>query len=157
MTRLTRHVRPRIAALAVLALGAGTALAGAAARPASHSMPDAAAPGLQRAAEAAGKTVPVAAPAAGADQDGAGETPETEPAETEPPEADTPDAGQAAAPTVDHPANHGADVSKAAQAQTPAGFTNHGQYVRSVATANHGQTVSAGHANPASTGARPNH
>jgi hypothetical protein len=151
VTRLTRHIRPLVAALAVVALGAGTALAGPA-RPSTGSMPDAAAPGLQRAAEAAGKTVPVAAPAAGADQDEAGEAPETEPSETESPETD-----QAGAPTADHPANHGADVSKAAQVTTPPGFDNHGQYVRSVATANHGQTVSAGHANPASNGSRPNH
>src|SRR6185369_14100273 len=63
VTRLTSPARPLIAALAILALGAGSALA-AAANPAAHQMPAAAAPGLGRAAEAAGKTVPVAAPAA---------------------------------------------------------------------------------------------
>ena len=152
MTRLTSHARPLIAALAVLALGASSALA-AAAHPAAHQMPAAAAPGLQRAAEAAGKTVPVAAPAAGADQNENADA--TEPPETEPAEAGGQDQGSA--PTADHPDNHGTDVSKAAQAQTPAGFDNHGQYVRSVATANHGKTVDAGHANPASNGARHNH
>ena len=152
MTRLTSHARPLIAALAILALGAGSALA-AAANPAAHQMPAAAAPGLGRAAEAAGKTVPVAAPAAGADQNENADA--TEPPETEPPEAGGQDQGSA--PTAAHPVNHGADVSAAAHAATPAGFDNHGQYVRSVATANHGQTVAAGHANPASNGSRPNH
>jgi hypothetical protein len=36
------------------------------------------------------------------------------------------------------PDNHGAAVSEAAQADTPEEFDNHGQYVRSVATDNHG-------------------
>src|SRR6478752_6066748 len=108
MTRFMRASRGTLVAVAILGLTAGIALAGRA-DPASHSMPDAAGPGLQRAADAAGKTVPVAAPDAAAD----------------------------------HPANHGADVSAAAQAVTPAGFDNHGQYVRSVATANHGQEVAA--------------
>jgi hypothetical protein len=147
VTRLTGHARPLIAALAIVALAAGSALA-AGGRPATQQMPAAAASGLQRAAEAAGKTVPVSAPA-GADQN---ETDETEAPETEAP----PVSGPAPAPT-EHPANHGADVSKAAQAETPAGFANHGQYVRSIAMANHGQTVAASHRNAASNGPHPNH
>jgi hypothetical protein len=157
MTRLLRASRGMLVAVAVLALTAGIALAGRAI-PASHQMPDAAASGLQRASEAAGKTVPVAAPESGTDgNENADETepPETEAPETEPPES--PDAGQPGGPTAEHPANHGADVSKAAQAETPAGFDNHGQYVRSIAMANHGPTVAASHRNASSNGAHPNH
>jgi hypothetical protein len=47
-----------------------------------------------------------------------------------------PDAGE-------HPSNHGATVSAAASAETPSGFDNHGQFVKSVATDNHGQTTAA--------------
>jgi hypothetical protein len=147
VTRLTGHVRPLIAALAIVALAAGSALA-AGGRPATQT-PAAAASGLQRASEAAGRTVPVAAPA-GADQNENAD--ETEAPETEAP----PVSGPAPAPT-EHPANHGADVSKAAQTATPAGFANHGQYVRSIAMANHGQTVAASHRNAAANGPHPNH
>jgi len=153
MTRFMRASRGILVAVAILGLTAGIALAGRA-NPASHSMPDAAGPGLQRAADAAGKTVPVAAPAAGADRD-AGGSDAGQAAENEAPDADT--AAPAPDAAADHPANHGADVSTAAQAVTPTGFDNHGQYVRSVATANHGQEVAASHANAASQGARPNH
>ena len=151
MTRFMRASRGILVAVAILGLTAGIALAGRA-DPASHSMPDAAGPGLQRAADAAGKTVPVAAPAAGADRDASGSDAD------QATEDDAPDTGAPASDAAaEHPANHGADVSAAAQLQTPAGFDNHGQYVRSVATANHGQEVAASHANPASQGARPNH
>jgi hypothetical protein len=57
--------------------------------------------------------------------------------ESEEPEA-SPAAGAAAIPTT-HPDNHGLEVSTAAQATTPPGFTNHGAYVSSVAHKNHGQ------------------
>jgi hypothetical protein len=149
MTRLMRASRGILVAVAILGLTAGIALASRA-DPASHSMPDAAGPGLQRAADAAGKTVPVAAPAAGADRDAADQA-----AEDEAPDADT--GAPASDAAAEHPANHGADVSAAAQTETPTGFDNHGQYVRSVATVNHGQEVAASHANAASQGARPNH
>src|SRR4029079_4141041 len=99
------------------------------------------------------KTVPVAAPAAGADRD-AGGSDAGQAAENEAPDADT--AAPAPDPAADHPANHGADVSAAAQTVTPTGFDNHGQYVRSVATANHGQEVGASHAKAARPGARAN-
>jgi hypothetical protein len=147
--RLTRHARPLFAAIAILALAAGTALA-AAANPASHQMPDAAAAGLQRAAEAAGKTVPVAAPAAGTGED-------EDASETEAPETEAPPVSGPAPAPEQHPDNHGADVSAAAKAETPSGFDNHGQYVRSIATANHGQTVAADHRNAAANGSHPNH
>jgi hypothetical protein len=144
---ITRHARGLLVALAVLALSAGAALAGHA-DPSTGSMPDAARPGLDRATEASGKTVPVAAPAAGADQD-------EDAADAQDESTDTNEA-PAAAP-AEHPDNHGATVSAAAQTATPAGFDNHGQYVRSIATANHGQQVSASHANPASKGTKPSH
>jgi hypothetical protein len=93
-------------------------------------MPTAATPGLDRAAEAAGKTVPVrpvAAPAAGADLDrGASESVDAAPLDT-----------------AEHPDNHGSAVSTAASAETPTGFDNHGQYVKSVATDNHGHATAA--------------
>ena len=155
MTRFMRASRGTLVALAILGLTAGIALAGRA-DPASHSMPDAAGPGLQRAAAAAGKTVPVAAPAAGADRDASGSDADQSSAD-EAPDADTDAGAPATDAAAEHPANHGADVSKAAQAATPTGFANHGQYVRSVATANHGHDVAASHANAATQGARPNH
>jgi hypothetical protein len=159
MTRLLRASRGMLVAVAVLALTAGIALAGRTI-PSSHQMPDAAAPGLQRAAEAAGKTVPVAAAGHDLNADGT-EAAETEAPETEAPETDAPkEAAPVSAPAPPpgtHPDNHGADVSAAAKTQTPAGFDNHGQYVRSIATANHGQTVAADHRNAAANGPHPNH
>ena len=56
-----------------------------------------------------------------------------------------------------HPDNHGADVSAAAKGATPESASNHGQFVRSVATANHGQEVSSdARAAAAEKGAKPN-
>jgi hypothetical protein len=148
--RFTRHFRGLLVALAVLALSAGAVLA---ARPGpTASLPSAAtggleraADGLKRAAEASGKTVPVAAPDENEDADQ--DTEDNEPAEDQ--SADD----QAGA----HPDNHGADVSAAAQGATPEAFDNHGQFVRSVATANHGQETSAAHASSKSKGAKPSH
>jgi hypothetical protein len=147
--RLTRHARALLVALAVLALSAGAAFAGRA-DPAAGSMPDAAAAGLDRAAAASGQTVPAAgadreANEADEDADQDEDTAENEPAEDE-----------SGAP-AEHPDNHGADVSAAAQAATPQAFTNHGQYVRSVATANHGQETSAQQGNATSQAARGKH
>jgi len=129
--------RALLVAIAVLALSAGAALAGHSAL----TTPSAAAEGLQRAAEAAGKTVPVAGPPAEApdentDEDADEDTEAAQPAEAAPVDA------QAA----EHPDNHGKAVSEAAQATTPGGFDNHGQYVKTVATDNHGQEVAADHA-----------
>lgn len=151
MIRFTRHFRGVLVALAVLALSAGAVLA-ARPGPTANSLPSAAtggleraADGLKRAAEVSGKTVPVAAPDENEDADQ--DTEDNEPAEDQP--ADD----QAGA----HPDNHGADVSAAAQGATPEGFDNHGQFVRSVATANHGQETSAAHATSKSKGAKPSH
>jgi hypothetical protein len=115
-------------------------------------MPDAAAKGLERAADVSGKTVPVAAPAAGADRDEDADEAEDAPAdETDQPEADEAEDAQAA----EHPDNHGAAVSAAAHADTPAGFANHGQYVRSVATANHGHASDAERGKSGDKGGKP--
>jgi hypothetical protein len=141
--RLTRHARGLLVALAALALTAGAAVA---ARPTSApSMPDAASTGLERASEVSGKTVPVGAPAAGADEDEDTGADQEEPAENEPAE----DAAG------EHPDNHGAAVSAAAQGATPEAFDNHGQYVRSVATVNHGHDESAERGNSEGKGNKP--
>jgi hypothetical protein len=125
--------RALLVAIAVLALSASAALAG-------HSAPTtplAAADGLKRAAEAAGKTVPDVGPPAEAPDENTDEDAEAaQPAEAAPVDAQ---AGE-------HPDNHGKTVSEAATATTPDGFDNHGQYVKTVATDNHGQDVAAEHA-----------
>ncbi|HET9345214.1 MAG TPA: hypothetical protein VFO05_05875 [Candidatus Limnocylindrales bacterium] len=137
MTRLHRHARGLLVAIAVLVLTAGAALARAA-DPATGSMPDAASNGLERATEVSGKTVPVAAPAAGADQD------------------EEVDENVDEEPAAEHPDNHGAAVSEAAQGATPEEFANHGQYVRSIATDNHGQATSAERRQDQEKAAKPN-
>jgi hypothetical protein len=142
MNRVTRHARGLFIAVAILALTAGVAFAGAA-DPAAGSMPDAASKGLERATGVSGQPVPLAGPAGAADQDAAEDVDETEPAE------DEPNVG-------DHPDNHGAAVSEAAQGATPADAANHGQYVRTVATDNHGQATSAEHRQDAEKGGKPN-
>ena len=138
MNRLMSRARGLLVALAVLALSAGIALAG---RPAT-APPAAAAGGLERASDASGKTVPVAAldpDAPAADEDADEATDENEPADTD---------------AAVHPDNHGKVVSEAAQGETPEGFDNHGQYVKTIATDNAGQSTAADHA---STKAKPVH
>lgn len=123
MIRLIRRTRGFAIAAAVLALTASAALAGRSAL----STPTAATDGLARAAAAAGKTVPVAAQpesAPTADED-------TDVDENEPAEDPADDSGV-------HPDNHGKLVSEAAKGATPEAFDNHGAYVKSVATVNHG-------------------
>ena len=131
MRHMIRRSRGLLVAIAALAL---TATAAFAARPAT-APPAAAADGLSRAAEAAGKTVPVsptenAAPQAGTSQS----------LVVEAPTSSAPDANADTAPPAD---THGALVSAAAQAATPTGFDNHGAYVSQVAQQNHGQTTAA--------------
>ena len=141
MSPTVTRFRALLVAIAVLALSAGAALAGHSAL----TTPSAAADSLQRAAEAAGKTVPVAGPPAEApDEDADENTDEDADEDTEAakPAEDAPVDAQAA----EHPDNHGKAVSEAAQATTPGGFDNHGQYVKTVATDNHGQDVAAEHA-----------
>jgi hypothetical protein len=125
--RHVRRIRGLITAIAIVAVSAGVALA---ARPAS-APPATAADGLQRAGEAAGKVLPVS------DQEAApvpAVVEETAPDPATPPEAPV---------TAEHADNHGKLVSEAAKGEHPAGSKNHGQYVKSVATANHGQETSA--------------
>jgi hypothetical protein len=143
--RPTRHARGLAIAIVTLVLTAGVAIA---ARP-SSAPPPAASTGLDRATDASGMTVPVV-PAALPDLDDQSEgdvdEPDNEPAE-EP----------ADAPTGEHPDNHGAAVSEAATSDTPDGFDNHGQYVRSVATDNHGQETAAdARVNAEAKGNKPN-
>jgi len=121
VSRINRRLRSLLVALAVLALSAGAVLAGRTglSAPASPNQ--------------------VAGPAESAEPS---ESPEIEPSEspeTEPSEA--PDTGTTSAGV--HPDNHGLLVSEAAQASTPPGFENHGQYVRTIAQANPGQAASA--------------
>jgi hypothetical protein len=85
-------------------------------------MPDAASGGLATAAEAAGKTVPVGAPAPAAQP----------PAAEENVEAAEETGGE-------RPENHGWFVSQAAQGETPAEFRNHGEYVSSIARGDAGK------------------
>jgi hypothetical protein len=134
MRQLFSRLRGLAVALAVLAL---TATAAFAARPAS-TPPAAAADGLARAAAAAGKVVP----ATGSDHasQGSADTTETEAADTDTEKAATTAPTVAGAPAA---GTHGAVVSAAAQAATPAGFDNHGAYVSSIARQNHGQTTAA--------------
>jgi len=114
MDRTRRHIRSLLVASGLLLLTAGLAV--------GHELPAAADEGLGTASEAAGKTVPVrpdarAAPAA----------PVVEGAE---------DAAPAAA---ERKPNHGLSVSEAANAETPDGFDNHGEYVSSVARGDAGK------------------
>ncbi len=118
-----RHLRSLIAALAVLALGAGIA--------AAHPMPAASDFGLSTASSASGMTLPMDDPATLRDaQQQADVNVNAVPDAT--PSSDT----------------HGAAVSSAAQSPTPDGYANHGQYVRSVATGWGQQTASQHRANP---------
>lgn len=147
MIRSVSRLRTLIVAFAALVLTAGVALAGHSAL----SMPSASSNGLERAAEAAGKTVPVAGPAENADeQTDEDAATEQQPADEQPAEVQPADAGV-------HPDNHGAVVSEAAKAPTPAGFDNHGQYVKTIATDNAGQAVAAKHAPTKAPKAKPTH
>jgi hypothetical protein len=118
MRRFSRHLRSLAIALSVLALTAGTALAG-------RDMPAEATYGLDTAGEAAGKVVPVAKGLESPD-------PEIVPTVDEP-VLDEPVLEEDDPEDLERPANHGALVSAAAQAATPDAFRNHGEYVSSVA------------------------
>ena len=142
MIRAVTRVRALFVALTILALTAGIVAA-------SHSalsLPSAADDGLDRAAEAAGKTVPVADPVVEA-------PPVVQQADegTDEP-GDKAPANQVAA---EHPDNHGKTVSEAATGPTPEGSGNHGQYVRTVATDNHGQEVAAERRSDQATKTKP--
>jgi hypothetical protein len=142
MERLHRHLRPLVVAVATLALSAGVVLAGG-----GLTMPDAASDGLERAAEAAGKTVPVVArpEAPAVPEQPAQERPE-EPEPAEQPEqepAEDADEPCAVLPEGEEYETHGAKVCAAAQAPLPEGYANRGEYVSKVARDNHGAEIAA--------------
>jgi hypothetical protein len=114
-------------ATAALALSAGVVAA------ALPSLPEAASTGLDRASEAAGMTVPVRA---GEDH---AAVPDSAPDSSSSDSAGAVDEAAGA----EHPDNHGATVSAAAQGPTPQAFDNHGAWVSSVARQNHGQEQAA--------------
>jgi hypothetical protein len=115
-------------ALGALLLSVGTVAA-------FSTMPEAAGPGLQKASEHSGKTVPVrSAP------DQAPPAPAAAPAEDATAPADLPDA-----------ASHGAAVSAVATADDATPDTNHGADVSAVAKDNKGQATAAQH-RPATAG-----
>lgn len=128
--------RPRktvaaVAAAGLLVLSGGVALA-------FTALPSAADHGLQRASEAAGKTVPVRAVPDGVPpvDDAVPNTPDAEGAQSE-----------------DAPPNdtHGAAVSAVAKGHDTTPDTNHGADVSAVARDNHGTATAAGH-RPADAG-----
>jgi len=140
MLRIRTRSRRTVAAIgasALLALSAGAAFA-------FGSLPSAADHGLQRASDAAGKTVPVRAvpdgvPPVTGDSAGDDAAPNT---------PDTGDAPNGDAPPTDA---HGATVSAVAKAADTTPDTNHGADVSAVARANHGQASAAQH-RPADAG-----
>jgi hypothetical protein len=127
----SRKTLAAIAAAALLCLSGGVALA-------FTALPSAADHGLQRATDAAGKTVPVRA------------VPEGVPAvdEAAPHTPDAEDAQNEDAPPTD---THGAAVSAVANGDDTTPDTNHGADVSAVARANHGQATAAQH-RPADAG-----
>jgi hypothetical protein len=126
----TPRLRAILTALAAVALTAGVALA---ARP-ETAPPAAADDGLDRASDAAGRTVPavVEVPVEAPDVD-----------EEEAPEATPTAEDEEDEEAATRPENHGWFVSQAAQAETPAGYDNHGAWVSSVARSDEGKPEAA--------------
>jgi hypothetical protein len=123
------RIRSLFVALAALAVTAGLVTA--------HAMPAASNGGLDTARQASGKQVPLGVGAGASHDNTTNVAPDT---------AGAPPAG-----------THGADVSAAAKAPTPAGdWANHGAYVSSIAQG-WGQTTSAAHKNPNASGDPTNH
>jgi hypothetical protein len=122
-----RRIRSLIIALVLLALSASAVFA-------FRPLPSAATDGLATAGAAAGMTVPVRPDA----------LPDSRSIDRAEPDEVTGAATDAEAQAT-HPDNHGADVSDAARATTPAGFANHGEYVSSVALENAGQAAAEQH------------
>jgi hypothetical protein len=134
MQRLTHHLRGLLVALAALALTAGVAFA---ARPSTET-------GLDRAAEAAGKTVPPVTteeepttPEVDDEETVEEEEPTTEEEETEPDGEEAVEEEEEA--DGDRPLNHGWYVSEAAKGPTPDGYRNHGEYVSEIARGDDGK------------------
>jgi hypothetical protein len=116
------RLRGFLIAIVVLALSAGVVLG-------AKGLPTAAERGTDRATEAAGFEVPVAA---GQQADEDESTPDEEAADDDEDES-TPD-DEVADAAWD---NHGAMVSEAAHMETPEGFRNHGDFVSCVAHMDH--------------------
>src|SRR5262249_38369280 len=130
-------------ALAALALSAGAVLAGRGLHPAPANAPaNALAPSVDQGDQGDQDQQ-------GADEGGQAGEPGADAPDTEAPDADqgaaadAPEAPESDGGTGTHPDNHGKAVSEAAQGPTPAGFRNHGQYVKTVAHDNKGQATSA--------------
>ncbi len=119
MTHTSRMARSIAVAMLTLILAVGFAAA---------ADPEAATGGLERAAEASGKTVPVRA---GHDENA------EEPAEEE--STEDPGAPETTTTNGEHPENHGKYVSMAAQAELPEDCDNRGAYVRIVAVSDLGK------------------
>ena len=140
-------LRGLIAAIVVIVLSAGAA---AAAGPSSH-----AASGLATAALKAGNTVPVAGQEATNEDEETDEVTE-EPAETVTTNSEASDNCTTDPTTLDEAAlaelTHGAIVCWAAHQETPAEFDNHGAWVKSWATKNHGEEASSSHGKPENPG-----
>ena len=135
---MTIHRPTRTIALAIFSAAALAASAGAAL--AFTSLPTAAGPGLERASDAAGKTLPARPDTAGAPA-GAPEAPDQDANEA-------PDNDAAGGPPSD---THGAAVSTVAKAEDATPDTNHGADVSLVARDNHGAATAAQH-RPADAG-----
>jgi hypothetical protein len=146
---LRHHLRPLGVALATLALSAGVVFAGGGA-----SMPDAASDGLERAAEASGKTVPVRLHEVVEEEPVVEDEPvvEEEPVVEDEPVVEEEPVDDQPCPVLDEYETHGAKVCAAAQGEVPEGYANRGEYVREVARANHGAEVAA---EKAANGGRP--
>ena len=128
MTALDRRFRSVLIALVVLGLSAGAVLA---ARPALSTRPDTTANQAEGTTEASESAEPSESP---------------EPSESDNP-SDAVNAAAADTSTGAHPDNHGLLVSEAAQGPTPAGFANHGAYIRTIAQANAGHAAARTHGN----------
>jgi hypothetical protein len=130
---LKRRLRSLLVALAVLALSAGAVMAGRGSHPASLPQASGTEASDQGDQNEQGDQ----------DEGNEAEAPETEAPDADQSESDGTDAPESDAGSGEHPDNHGKLVSEAAHAVTPAGFDNHGAYVRTVAQQNHGADASA--------------
>ena len=137
MARTIRRFRAVFVALTALAISAGAVFA-------ARALPPAAQAGLDRAADASGRTVPARTAPAEQPEAPATEGPEIEEPGTQEPGSDKPENEEPEAPDEGGAAeSHGAIVSAAAQADTPDGYRNHGAYVSEVARQNKGRERSA--------------
>lgn len=135
MSLITRRLRSLLIALAVLALSATAALAGRSVLSTPQSQ--VASQHEQGDEQAEESEAPDTDTGQAADGDADESGPPDAPAADESATTDT--------TTGEHPDNHGKLVSEAAQGATPAGFDNHGAYVKTIAQDNHGHATAAKH------------